>query len=782
MLALSGLSLALPTRASATPVFRVGAAVLSVKPQDPGQKTHVGGFGDCHGCGASGGTTRVRALTGPAGEDALAVRAIYISDGHTANVMVSAPFEGWFAGYQQGARLGITELRQEAAAALSGHGGLGANAVTESNIIVSTIHCHACPTVVGLWGPTNVAYLHFVYDQALAAIEQAQAAAAPATLTWATGDIGYGNDVTVGQANANEGWPIDGQLSVLEARSTAVDRHVVGTYMTVPIHGNIVYGPDLGEMQDEHFGAAARYLEAHLGGVAVVAAGGLGDQTSPMQGDDFRLKADPRGAPPGDPVQGYPEAYDVVDRLGALTASTAIEALARRGHALSDGTLSGAEMAPPAPLAEVPASNPLILGLSYGHALPDTTSQVTHDGKIAGQQTDDRAILPPYATGNLIGVWFTVLRIGEVAIASEPGEAFPHVSSAIREALTNKGGAGGAAAVFIVGNAQDQLGYFFEAWAYPGTFYYSADHYLYNVGLTLAEQNIQAETQLGAQLGYTVATSTAGLTDATQADMTRYFLYAGTQGWAYPRGIGEVYPPDSGSQITVPIGLYSNSARSNESGLQLGEQATGPPTAVVQYADGSRHPVSTRVSGTSDHIQYGVFTFPCAGAYRVLTTFPGTQARWESIAHVYSATHVTNTAFYPTGTGPHPLALDNLHDGPVSTCQEGSLGDTSHEIGSSIGAKPNAPTGSGLPNTSAQVPTWLSVLPVVVVGALLVAIAWTVRLGRKLREPRSGVRARDDAIDQRARRLLIAATRRRRAERHSTRTSTQEPPSPNQLN
>ena len=164
-------------------------------------KTHFGGYGDCNGCGASGGSTLVR------GGDEFAVRALYISDGKTANVLVSEPAEGWFAGYQEGTKLGITELRQDAAAALTAAGNpdnLPSGSVTQANLIVSTIHCHSCPTLVGIWGPTNVTYLHYVYDQTLAAILDAQRAARPARLTWALADIGFTNDVTEGQSNANE--------------------------------------------------------------------------------------------------------------------------------------------------------------------------------------------------------------------------------------------------------------------------------------------------------------------------------------------------------------------------------------------------------------------------------------------------------------------------------------------------------------------------------------------------------------------------------------------------
>lgn len=627
------------------PTFLVGAAVRSIRPTSDAMKTHVGGYGDCDGCGTSGGTTAIRR------NDDLDVRAVYISNGHSADVMVSAPFEGWFAGYQQGPRLGITDLRTEAAAALS-HAFPTVTAgptggVTPGHVIVSTVHCHACPTVVGLWGPTNLTYLRYVYDQTLAVMLDAQRAARPATLTWATGDIGYADDVTVGQANANEGWPIDGQLSVLQARAAGTGR-VVATYMDVPVHGNITFGPDLQEMNSEHFGAAARWLEAHVGGIGVVAAGTLGDQTSPMQRDDVRLRGDPRtpypSANPGNKTgPGYPRAYDDIDRLGALTASTAVEAIAHHGHPVTNDVVGGEDS-----YQLVPVSNPLILGLTYGHALPNIPL-ATHDGTIFGQQTADRSIVPPYAVGANIGVWFTVLRVGDVAVASEPGEAFPHVSFAIRQAIS------GAAVVFNVGNAQDQLGYYYEAWAYPGTLYYSADHYIYNVGFTLAQQNIQGDTLVAHDLGFAVTPTTPLPVDN---DYLRYFLKAGVQAWAYPRGPHDL-PVDPGT-ITVPIGVYFNIARGHESGLPTGETNTGPPLVKL---DG------VTLHTTADKNQITYVTVPCPGDYTLTASLPGTTATWKAIVHVKSATEMTNTTFYPSGTGPHPLAAQNLHDGVGPGCR-----------------------------------------------------------------------------------------------------------------
>lgn len=640
-------------------VFLVGAATRSVAPQGPAQATHVGGYGDCRGCP----TTDVRA------GDAFAVRAMYVSNGTSAVVLVSAPFEGWFAGYQQEYdaqgtqvdRLGITSLRQDAAAQLS-HDDL---AVTSADVLVSTIHCHACPTLIGVWGPTNVDYLRFVYRQTLDAIAAAQAAAAPARLRWATADLGYVNDVTVGQANANEGWPVDGQLSILQAVAVhsghghgppsgvpaqpAGDGDVVATYVNVPVHGNIVWGPGLHEMNDEHFGAAAQWLEAHAGGVAVVAAGTLGDQTSPMQGDSSRLKNDPRPSADG---AGYPRAYDDIDRLGALTGSTVVEALAEHGHVVQSSEVGGAES-----YQLVPVNNPVILGLFYGHALPDIP-MVTHDGAVAGSQTADRAILPPYMAGDAIGVWFTVLRIGDVAVVSEPGEAFPHVSFAIREAIT------GADAVFTVGNAQDQLGYYYEEWAYPGTLYYSADHYLYNIGPTLAQQNIVAATVDAQALGFDVAPTATSMTSAAGNDYTRIALRAGIQVWGYPQGMHDVLPTSTDQGITIPLGVYSNHARGSEVGVPGAEVDSAAPVVTV---DG------VVVSGvTTSRVQFVPVTFPCPGTYLVSATLPGTSASWSSYVHVYAPDRVTNTAVYPDGTGPHPLAMQNRDDGPERHCAGGA--------------------------------------------------------------------------------------------------------------
>ncbi|MGI8610222.1 MAG: hypothetical protein ACR2MY_13540 [Candidatus Dormibacteria bacterium] len=737
--ALSVLSVHQPASAQAGSgaVFTVGAAMRSVAPSGAAMKTHVGGYGDCNGCP----TTAVRK------GDEFAVRAFYVSDGITANVMVSAPAEGWFAGYQENSdaahpgglatagdptsKLGITDLRAEAAHDLTAAGGgkLPANSpIAGRNIIVSTIHCHACPTLVGIWGPTNLAYLHFVYEQALGAILDAQKAARPAHLQWATGDIGYVNDVTMGQSNANEGWPIDGQLSVLQARAVA-DNSVIGTYMNVPAHGNLAYGPDLREMNDEHFGAASQWLERHVGGVGVVAAGTLGDQTTPMQGDSTRLKTDPRGTPDGKTdkgaLVGYPRVYDVIDRLGALTGSTAVEALAHHGHLITDPTLKAAEQLQP-----MQVTGAVAFALLYGN----TVAAIPGIGPpLAGAlpaQAADRSHQPPYTVATqapTLGVWFTALRIGDIAIASEPGEAFPHVSFAIRNQAMS-----GAAATFTVANAQDQLGYYFEPYAFLPSVYYSADHYIFNIGVTLSTQNIQADyenatglTPSGAQvpvsptggsLGFTGQPPLSQDTDALSNDYLRYFLKGGVQVMAFPPGAGELMP--AGPGITIPIGIQFNHARGSEKqcapqigilcspGVPTAEVNTGPAVVTI---DGHAIAYTPTDNGGS----YAMVTFPCPGDYTMTATLPGTKAHWKDVIHVYSASMVTNTTYYEEGsnTGPHPLALQNLGDLKASGLP-GCGGYNPPSVTVATGG------GGGMPNTSALV-GWTSEPGGVLVTCLL---------------------------------------------------------------
>src|SRR5207248_5477706 len=79
----------------------------------------------------------------------------------------------------------------------------------------------------------------------------------------------------------------------------------------------------------------------------------------------------------------------------------------------------------------------------------------------------------------------------------EPGEAFPEVSRAIRDEIS------GAAAVHVVGMAQDQLGYYWPPEEAPATTVTNdSDHLQYNSSVGLADLTVQAASSIASSLGF----------------------------------------------------------------------------------------------------------------------------------------------------------------------------------------------------------------------------------------------------------------------------------------
>jgi hypothetical protein len=92
----------------------------------------------------------------------------------------------------------------------------------------------------------------------------------------------------------------------------------------------------------------------------------------------------------------------------------------------------------------------------------------------------------------------TAFRIGDVAYVSEPGEAFPEVSKAIRDSVQ------GATAVHVIGMAQDQLGYYWPPEEAPATTVTNdSDHLQYNASVLLGELSTQAARDDATALGFT---------------------------------------------------------------------------------------------------------------------------------------------------------------------------------------------------------------------------------------------------------------------------------------
>ena len=477
-----------PGMAAASPAahYRVGAASVDINPTYP---VFMGGYG-----GGPGGGTIARHVDPLTGQpENFSVRAIAIGAGSHVVELARVDTQGWFAGYAEGP-YGISDVRQAVAAYMRQHGDPSAS---EADIIVSALHEHASPTILGIWGPPQHAlpYLKQVAAATETALEEAYAQMRPAIVTWGSVDAPWLGSTNLANANANEGWPNDGSLLALWARSADTGR-TIATYVSSPTYPNIVFGPgdlhcpsgvnDSAVLSTDFPSYVQNYLEQRFGGIALDASGTLGDQPGPMQVDNQPSTDLPPVIVDGKSCQqtvGFDDAIHMGQIVGNLTAL----ALAH-GHTFDQATVGGSEQ-----YVLSPVYNPLLLALNnVGDA--DNGTPWTELGNPEAYPID-RSTSPPYEVGNAMGTWVTGLRIGDILVLSEPGEFFPSLHQAWNQAIHH------AAGVFVIGMGQDQLGYDFPAYAYPFT-WYSADQNIYNPSLTLGDQVTTAGEQVAQSLGF----------------------------------------------------------------------------------------------------------------------------------------------------------------------------------------------------------------------------------------------------------------------------------------
>ena len=519
---------------------RVGTAVVDVTPaaDDP---QYLGGFGKMD-------APTARAL------DPLQIRAFVVRRGPQVAAFAIVDVQGWFAGYQEGP-YGITDAREQVGGWLAKNGSPGAG---PQNVIVSSTHSHAAPTIMGIWGPTDVRWLKRVHDGTVAAIEQAAATARPAELWTADAAVGEADGSTVSQTDIYDGWTVDEKLPLLWARDPK-NHKTIGLYGNVPIHADIVNGKALNAMSADHIGRERRALDDMLGGTSVLAMGTLGRQESIVQ------------------VGGLVES----DRIAAFVTARIRKALAD-AKPLRDPQIGGAEQH-----VLVPGTNPALLALI---AINPAGSPCIPGADICAI---DRSIEPPYMYGNLVGTWVTTLRIGDLLYVSEPGEAFPEVSDALRRAVPG-------ARVRIVGMGQDQLGYYYPAEDTPFTTVPNvSDHLQYNTSGALADQNVQAAVTGAQALGFAASYvhPTPGIVDAAAR------RNPGVQAFAAPADT---------SSLTTLLDVSWNSAID---GTPLVDQDTAPVT--WHFGDGT----TARSKGPITH------TWPRAGRYTVTLSVADTAGR-----------------------------------------------------------------------------------------------------------------------------------------------------------
>ena len=544
-------------------VFQVGTAVVNIDPTTP---QYLGGQGIM--------TTPTLTV-----HDPLEVRAFVVACGTHMIGLASADAQGWYAGYQEGP-YGITNVRTTVATWLDSNGYPGA---TSADLIVSSTHSHAAPTLMGIWGPTDPAYLKQVHDAAVQALEEAASNTQPAQLWTATANI-----ATVVENASNAA----GVLPILWARQPGTGA-TIGLYADIPDHPDMYVGSVWREMSADVPGVVRNILDSQLGGTAVIASGTVGRQESVAYEDNYRT----------------------VQNVGQVDAN-AIERALANAQPIMTNTLGGTQQ-----YITTPLTNTNYVQLSYLNSVEGPTC--VPSASNCQSWTIDRSLASPYCVGCTAssfgtwkaGTWVTALRIGHVAVVSEPGEAFPSVAVGIRQGIA------GARQVMLVGLAQDQLGYYYPRRDQPALLNrqgsgspYIAD----NPGPLLADQNVTAAMQDAALLGFSANASAKPIQQLVTTDTT---LGLGPRVQFYPVVKESTSPtvhfiaeeeapavPKTGGPSSTPAGVGVSPILWN-----FGDGTTATSTDVT-----TEHPVLGARPGSIYH------TFPGPGTYTVTATVQAT--------------------------------------------------------------------------------------------------------------------------------------------------------------
>ena len=478
---------------------------------------------------------------------------------------------------------------------------------------MSSEHEHASPTVIGIWGPAShqLAYLKQVAAMLTRTLERAYASVRPATITSGQGDAPWVADRVIPEGNAFEGWPRDGSIGTLWARDARTGQ-TIATYATEPGYPNIVYGP--GDMIAKNGTQAAvlssdfpnyadAYIEQRLGGVAIVTDGTLGNQTGPLQTDDV---ASP-DLPPQDGMR-QTRAFDDVIHMGELIGNLVIGSLAH-GSTIAKPTLGAAEQ-----YIETPVDNAALIGITAA----DEVDGEQLMGTVTGGQLypADRSFLPPYGAGGELSTWVTGFRVGDLLFLTMPGEFFPEIHAAWDQNIH------GTAGDFVIGAAQDFLGYEYPAYAFPFTLEGSDEH-IFNPSVTLGDQVVAAGEQDAQQLGFQAELTPSEEVSALQNDYLRAFK-PGVQVLAFPAQ-GDLAADGGG--FTPTIEGVSQAARVSATGACVADTLLPcplPPAPMGgfqwKFGDGSSATTAPQVFARAWFSPFIRHTYRAPGTYSLTVT------------------------------------------------------------------------------------------------------------------------------------------------------------------
>jgi hypothetical protein len=547
-------------------LFQVGTSVVDISPDKPM---------------VDGGYSSNYLVTGGV-HDPLQVRAFFIGHGKQAVTFVSVDSQGWFAAYQApNIGDGADDARKDAAAALAARG----YDVSAANIVVSATHDHAAPTIMGIWGHTDPAYLHQVKEAAVQAVLDAEANARPAELWSATGTI-HGLLSQVQGTDQMAGFAVDDQLPILWARQPGTGA-TIGMYADVPVHVD-EYDPTRpgnNQFSADYPGWVRDRLHQLFGGTEVIAAGTLGRQETIGAAGDYAEVSEQGRFITNQIALALTNAHRINDTTLAAANQQFSTAAQNQGLlAAMSCNHPGGPLGCPGPLSE-PASN---------------ANGGTWDWRqVGGIFTINRSLAAPYFNANgTIGTSATVARIGDQVYATAPGEAFPEVTAAIERSFAASPGIDG---VHIVDHASDQLGYYWDQrpGVYPSAQLAQSDFARFNVGSQLAQDNVDAVRAAGKSLGLDPAP------EQPYAQITNPNAFSQPSIQFYPNQVETEDPA---------VSFYATAKKAQAPGslsTSIGSTATTQGDGLISWDFGDGTTGTQPISARFTH------TFPGPGVYQV---------------------------------------------------------------------------------------------------------------------------------------------------------------------
>lgn len=278
---------------------------------------------------------------------------------------------------------------------------LDARGVPTDGVIICATHQHSGPDTIGLWGPSvaetgvDEEYMRFLAVQIADAAADAYAGRRPASIAVGSRTI---SDGVFRNARVPE---YDDELRVLQF--TDADGGTIATLVNATAHPETLWSDSTTITADfpQHVYAL---LEEEFGGVAVFIDGALGGMVT---------------------VASTEHTFAECERIGTSVAETAI--------------------------AAVRDASPVAPALTHERRV--FTTPMANPGFRAALEA---GVIPVGPATAVVVTEVSLIRIGDVAIATVPGELLPSLGFKLRDAMVRRLG---AESPFILGLANDELGY-----------------------------------------------------------------------------------------------------------------------------------------------------------------------------------------------------------------------------------------------------------------------------------------------------------------------------------